>query len=281
MKKMKLLPLLTNKYNVFLFLKALLLIALLSLMSCSKRKIKEVFGAFSFSALEITVPEGFFVMGSRAGNPDERPERNIYISTFLIDTTEVSKIEYSDCVDVGDCNFPLEGDGFVWGEDGKDHFPINGVSWFDARDYCKFVEKRLPTEAEWEKAASWKDDVKYQFSNGLDDVNCSEANFKNIGDELCQSKLLETRSLTEEINKTYDMNGNLWEWVQDWYSLAGLDKLQARDPQGPDSGLLKVNKGGSYLNSKNYIRSSFRGANSPVTRSKDIGFRCAETAKKK
>ena len=88
MKKMKLLPLLTNKYNVFLFLKALLLIALLSLMSCSKRKIKEVFGAFSFSALEITVPEGFFVMGSRAGNPDERPERNIYISTFLIDTTD-------------------------------------------------------------------------------------------------------------------------------------------------------------------------------------------------
>ena len=85
MKKMKLLPLLTNKYNVFLFLKALLLIALLSLMSCSKRKIKEVFGAFSFSALEITVPEGFFVMGSRAGNPDERPERNIYISTFLIE----------------------------------------------------------------------------------------------------------------------------------------------------------------------------------------------------
>ena len=104
MKKMKLLPLLTNKYNVFLFLKALLLIALLSLMSCSKRKIKEVFGAFSFSALEITVPEGFFVMGSRAGNPDERPERNIYISTFLIDTTEGASNPSNACCDMKPAN---------------------------------------------------------------------------------------------------------------------------------------------------------------------------------
>ena len=60
----------------------------------------------------------------------------------------------------------------IWGVDGKDHFPINGVSWFDARNYCQFIEKRLPTEAEWEKTASWTTDAKTKFSNGKDDINC-------------------------------------------------------------------------------------------------------------
>ena len=282
MKKMKLFPLLTTKYKVVLFLKALLLVALFSLISCSnKQGGSKLVGKFSFSGKGVGVSEGFFVMGSDQGNTDERPERNIYISEFLIDEKEVSKEEYADCVDAGICNFPLEGEGLVWGVDGKDSFPINGVSWFDARNYCQFVKKRLPSEAEWEKAASWKNDVKYKFSNGKDDIDCASANFRNVGDDLCQTKeLLETGTLREEINGTYDMNGNLWEWVQDWYTLSGLENLQSRDPQGPDSGLLKVNKGGSYLSSKNYIRSTFRGADSPVTRSKDIGFRCAKGADK-
>ena len=112
-KTMKLLPLLTNKYNGFLFLKFLLLIALISLMSCSGRGGSQLFGKFSFSGKEVYISEGFFVMGSDKGNTDEQPERNVYISNFLIDTKEVSKIEYSDCVNAGDCNFPLEGDGFV------------------------------------------------------------------------------------------------------------------------------------------------------------------------
>ena len=187
-------------------------------MSC--RGDSQLFGKFSFSGKEVYISEGFFVMGSDKGNTDEQPERNVYISNFLIDTKEVSKIEYSDCVNAGDCNFPLEGDGFVWGEDGKDHFPINGVSWFDARDYCKFVEKRLPTEAEWEKTASWKDDVKYKFSNGEDYIDCASANFKNVGDDLCQTKeLLKTGTLKTEINGTYDMNGNLFIWngCKIWY----------------------------------------------------------------
>ena len=221
-------------------------------------------------------------MGSEKGNTDEQPERNIYISTFSIYRTEVTKGEYARCVDAGICNLPLEGKEFVWGVDGEDYLPINGVSWFDARNYCRFVKKRLPTEAEWEKAASWKNDIKYKFSNGQTDIDCVSSNFKNVGDKLCQKpQLAEVGSFQKEINETYDMNGNLWEWVQDWYTLSGLEDLQSRDPQGPESGLLKVNKGGSYLSSKNYIRSSFRGANSPVTRSNDIGFRCAETVKKK
>ncbi len=283
---MKLLFSMLNKDGIGLFLKVILLVTLSSLISCSNKEGgSKLFGIFSSSGKNVAIPEGFFIMGSEKGNTDEQPERNIYTSTFLIDQTEVSKGEYADCVDSGICNFPLEGKGLVWGKDGKDgedNLPINGVSWFDARNYCQFVEKRLPTEAEWEKAASWKNDVKYKYSNGEYDIDCASANFKNIGDELCQkTELAKVGSFQKEVNGTYDMNGNLWEWVQDWYTLSGLENLQSRDPQGPESGLLKVNKGGSYLSSKNYIRSSFRGANSPVARSKDIGFRCAQSINKK
>ena len=148
----------------------------------------QVYGIFSTSREGVPViPEGFFIMGSDKGNKDEQPERNIFVSTFVIDETEVSKKKYAKCVKAGVCNIPLEGKELIWGVDGKDHFPINGVSWFDARNYCQFIEKRLPTEAEWEKTASWTTDAKTKFSNGKDDINCAAANFKNIGDDLCRT----------------------------------------------------------------------------------------------
>ena len=231
-----------------------------------------IFSGCSVTVTEtILVPEGFFVMGSVRGNDDENPERNIFLSAYEFDISEVTVAQYADCVNDGVCNYPLEGTDFMWNKTGKEEFPVNGVSWFDARKYCQFVKKRLPTEAEWEKVASWLQDKKYNYATRNAQISCYNANFSR-----CKNKITKTKQYPKELNATFDMAGNLWEWTQDWYHPKQYQEMLPRDPKGARNGLLKVNRGGSYLSKKNYLSTTFRGANSPVLRAVDIGFRCAK-----
>ena len=222
----------------------------------------------------IDIPEGFFVMGSNQGEEDEQPEKNIFLSQFSIDAYEVTVAQYNDCVNAGECNYPLFGEGFFGDKEWALNYPINGVSWFDANNYCEYVGKRLPTEAEWERAASWVDDKKYNYSNARTTITCAEANINGLSGA-CPKEPIQVGSFGVELNSTFDMTGNLWEWVADWYNPNEYQKIQERDPKGATEGLLKVNRGGSYLSTIKYARTTFRGANPPVLRSTDIGFRCA------
>ena len=222
----------------------------------------------------VMIPEGFFVLGDLKGNFDTVPQQNIFLSEYKIDIYEVSVKEYKKCIKAGKCNFPLEGVKFTWNSKKEKKFPINGVSWFDANDYCRFVNKRLPTEAEWERAASWFNDLKYTYSVLGFVRSCSEVNYNGLQVD-CRKAVAPRGSYTKELNGTYDMAGNLWEWVWDWYFPSQYQETIIRDPQGPSNGLLKVNRGGSYVNRHRYIQTTYRGANNPVLRAPEIGFRCA------
>ena len=241
----------------------------------------------------VPIPEGFFVLGSDQGNPDESPAKNIYLTEFFIDADEVTVQEYEKCINAGICNYPNEGQDYTWQAEQSNNKPINakqsnnkpinGVSWFDALSYCQFVEKRLPTEAEWEKAASWSETEKrkYKFSIGkMDYINCNDTNFRGI-DGSCPNAIVEISAYPAEINGTLQMGGNVWEWVQDWYNPNEYEQIivLTRNPAGPKDGLLKVNRGGGFLSNESQLRTTFRGANSPSFRSPTLGFRCAKDSK--
>ena len=229
----------------------------------------------------VTVSEGFFVMGSDQGSPDESPAKNIFLKKFFIDVEEVTVSEYKQCVDAGICNYPYQGQDYTWEAEKSDNKPINGVNWFDALSYCNFVEKRLPTEAEWEKAASWSETrkQKFTFSIGKNATNltCTDANFRGI-DENCPNAIVEVLAYPSEINGTFQMGGNVWEWVQDWYDPNEYEQIiiLTRNPTGPTNGILKVNRGGGFLSNEAQLKTTFRGANSPSFRSPTLGFRCAK-----
>lgn len=222
----------------------------------------------------VVIPEGFFVLGDNQEGGDTTPQQNIFLSEYKIDIYEVSVKDYKKCVKKGKCNFPLEGKDFTWNnKEKKKKYPINGISWFDANSYCQYAGKRLPTEAEWERAASWFNDLKYAYPIANFTQSCLEINYTGLRVD-CREEVAPFGSYQKEINGTYDMAGNLWEWVSDWYSPNQYETVIPRDPKGPSNGLLKVNRGGSYLSTYRYVKTSYRGANNPVLRSQEIGFRC-------
>lgn len=252
-----------------------------SLLICSL-----FFSCLGLTKSQVFIPEGKFLLGNN-DRDDESPEKVIFINGFYIEQTEVTVTDYLECVRAAGCNFPLKGPDFTWKfisenleVDDVDltYLPINGVSWFDASNYCEFVGMRLPTEAEWEKAASWNDGHKHKYAYGKDEeVTCADTNFDGIAD--CTSKVNFVGSSHVEINYTYDMTGNLWEWVYDWYDPNGYLDTNKDSPAGANIGFFKVIRGGSYLSDIDIITTTFRGAKAPSTRSKEIGFRCAISLK--
>ena len=219
------------------------------------------------------IPAGPFTMGSDAGRDDERPVRQVELDAFFIDVREVTVERYGKCVEAGKCEAPATGIFYNWGKPDRKHHPVNGVDWKDAENFCRYEGKRLPTEAEWEKAATWKDGVKYEYPSGKDAVSCREAVMSDGGDGCGRERTWPVGSKPEEINGTYDMSGNVWEWVADWKGNYPAGK--PTDPQGPASGQFRVSRGGSWnYYDPSYLRGAGRYENDPKSRSFDLGFRC-------
>jgi formylglycine-generating enzyme required for sulfatase activity len=219
----------------------------------------------------IPIPEGDFEMGSENGGSDEMPVHTVYVDKFEIGKYEVTNRQYAQCIKAGIC----VGSAF---EEGKDLRPVVNVTWNDAKNYCEWVGGRLPTEAQWEKAASWNDEKKiklvYPWGN---DIDCSYANYGGCG----------VNGITEvgsyESGKSpygvYDMGGNVWEWVNDWYQSDYYATLgdNVSNPQGPSIGNSRVLRGGSWYNLDIYVRSASRYRYLPADTSNGIGFRCARS----
>jgi len=212
----------------------------------------------------VFVEGGTFQMGSNDGPSSQKPVHSVTLSDFYIDKYEVTVKQYREF-----CN--ATGRSMPSGQDGDAH-PIVNVSWNDASAYAKWAGKRLPTEAEWEYAARGGNQSKgytYSGSNNLDEVAW---NWDNSG-----SRTQPVGGKKPNELGIYDMNGNVNEWCSDWYDENYYSESPSTNPQGPNSGVERMLRGGSWVNSGRNCCVTVRGWLRPGLRDVDLGFRCVRT----
>jgi formylglycine-generating enzyme required for sulfatase activity len=222
----------------------------------------------------VLVPAGEFTMGSSTGDLDERPVRQVYVDAFYIDKHQMSVGKYGTFLEATFHEAPEDWD--VMNKPVHQKRPVINVHWVDADAYCKWAGKRLPTEAEWEKAARGTDGRIYPWGNEL--PTDFHANMKK---EIWNNHVVLTPVGMFEGGKSpygiYDMAGNVWEWVGDWYSPDYYKTGPLRNPPGPSTGEYKVIRGGSWGSSPKDLRSADRESRLPSFGGLGTGFRCAKT----
>ena len=229
----------------------------------------------------VYVPAGEFIMGSTRYD-DEKPVHTVYLDAFWVDKTEVTNAMYQECVAAGACQ-PNEDYGADFNDPNQ---PVVGVDWNDAKAYCQWAGKRLPTEAEWEKAARGTDGRTYPWGDGWDVRTTKRLNFadKNTDFDWSDKEADDGYEYTAPVGSysdgaspygALDMAGNVWEWVADWYDADYYANSPSRNPAGSDSGDSRVLRGGSWNLSQYVVRSAFRNGSSPDLRYYNVGFRCA------
>jgi formylglycine-generating enzyme required for sulfatase activity len=218
----------------------------------------------------VQVPAGDFGMGCNAElddgcSNDEKPLHTAAISAFEIDRTEVTQAQYAACLSAGKCTAP----SCDWNCDNQD-FPAGCVTWDQADAYCGWAGKRLPTEAEWEKAARGPEGSTYPWGN--DEPDCSLANMSG-----CSPGALAVGSLAAGASPygALDMAGNVVELVADWYDEAYYASSPPADPAGPKSGTRHVGRGGGFKSDAEYLRTSKRDWYDATDAAASLGFRCA------
>lgn len=221
----------------------------------------------------VFVPAGEFEMGNEEGWESEQPVHTVNLNAFWIDQTEVSNHQYRLCVQEEACEQPGSPDSFTrdryYEDDAFASHPVINVSWYDAQTYCEWAGRRLPTEAEWEKAARGVDGNLYPWG---DNISCEYANY--IG---CVGDTASTGSYPQGASPygALDMAGNVWEWVSDWYYIGYYKESPLDYPQGPESGAYRVVRGGSWNDYEWYLRTTTRYSYFPDNQRVSIGFRCA------
>jgi formylglycine-generating enzyme required for sulfatase activity len=225
-------------------------------------------------AVLVYVPAGKFTMGSDDGDADEKPVHTVRLDAFWIDQTEVTNKQYAACVAAGRCDAPSQTNSYkrasYYGNSEFDEFPVVYVNWEKAKTYCEWAGKRLPTEAQWEKAARGTDARIYPWGN--DALNKDFLNYSlNLGDT--------TKVGSYDVGKSfygaYDMAGNVLEWVNDWYGDTYYQSSSSsKNPLGPNTGLYRVLRGGAWNHSYSYVCSTHRDSYDPAYSSYFVGFRC-------
>lgn len=215
------------------------------------------------------VPAGEFLMGSTEDDDDaiedEKPRHTVDLDAFWIDKHEVTNAQYRQCVEAGEC-----GEAGCWDDDlyNAPDQPVVCVTWDDAAAYATWVGGRLPTEAEWEKAARGTEGRIYPWGDSAPD--CTRANHAD-----CTGSPTAVGSFPEGASPygVLDMAGNVWEWVADWYGSDYYAHSPTRNPPGPDSGGFRVLRGGSYNINGWAIRCAVRLWDFPHGAYRNYGFR--------
>lgn len=220
----------------------------------------------------VRIPAGEFLMGNDHGLSDEKPAHEVYLDEFYIDIHEVTVNDYRKCLNAGKCSLPDTIERFNRDKSGREDHPVNGVNWNDARSYCRFMNKRLPTEAEWEKAATWKGNEKYTYPSGSS-ISCSNAVMFNGAGGCGKKTTWPVGSRKPEINGTFDMAGNVREWVQDGYK--SYSAAYQTNPEISSSGGKRGIRGGDYRGDAGNLRGTKRDYGEESFRDETIGFRCA------
>jgi len=192
----------------------------------------------------VLVPDGSFHMGCAPSDStchdDEAPRHKVVISAFYIDATEVTVAAYRSCTSAGHCSPPGTFEQCNWDQSSRTNHPINCVSWHQADSYCRWAGKRLPTEAEWEKAARGTDDRIYPWGN--QPPTCQLAIMDEDGDGCGRESTwpVGTREAGKSPYGALDMTGNVWEWVNDRYRDDAYATHGSHDPTGPAEGTARV-----------------------------------------
>ncbi|HNW83628.1 MAG TPA: formylglycine-generating enzyme family protein [bacterium] len=249
----------------------------------------------------VSVPAGSFQMGCNEAvddqcDSDESPYHEMTLSAYKIDKYEVTAGEYQKCVDAGDCNNSNESEPHYYtttddpscnlGATGKGDHPMQCVSWYGAKAYCEWKGLRLPTEAEWEKAARGTEGAKYPWGNEPE-VSCeyaimapyiAETDEYDNGCGTDSTWVVGSKEKGKSPYGAYDMIGNVWEWTNDWYGETYYETTPSENPAGPESGGNRVLRGGSWSNSSDYnlLRASSRASTTPDSWNTYYGFRCAK-----
>lgn len=263
----------------------------------------------------VRVPAGEFRMGAAAesgGLPDEQPERSVLLSAYYIDRFEVTNEAYLLFVSMTGHRMPENSNpaATLWKDrkpiPGIERHPVVNVSWTDADAYCRWAGKRLPTEAEWEKAARGTDGRRYPWGDQWDFSLANSASYwanrtvefnsgadweafwvKGEGARIAKETGLNGEVLTMPIGSfaaavsaygLFDMAGNAAEWVQDWYDPNYYSSAPLTNPTGPQRGAIKSMRGGSWLKPAVSLRTSDRDWGTMDSRPSGTGFRCAQDA---
>lgn len=220
----------------------------------------------------VLIPAGEFLMGMEDGLPDARPIHRLYISAYWIDRHGVTNGQYRACVDGGACLIPKVRDAFD--DTQRAQFPVTNITWSQARAYCQWVGKRLPTEAEWEKAARGIDGRRYPWGNSDEVIQKSRVKLTD-GNSTDGVDPLGLPSVSASPYGVFGMVGMVSEWVKDWYAEDFYRTSPARDPQGPLRGTFRVLRGGSWMERPLELRASYRGWDEMTYWGPTLGFRCA------
>jgi sulfatase modifying factor 1 len=227
----------------------------------------------------VLIPEGSFLMGNDQGQNSEKPVRQIYLNAYWIDKYEVPMAQfYAFTAATGHRAPRLAGylalasvDLSTFVEPAK---PVVGVSWEDARAYCEWKGKRLPTEAEWEKAAKGPGQRRWPWGNNPDP---QLANLDGAEDHFQGTSPVDSFPAGRSPYGIFNMTGNAMEWINDWYGERYYAVMPPRNPPGPSIGDEKVIRGGSWHDSFRYAHTYSRFKMFPEYRDATIGFRCARS----
>ncbi|MFC1997518.1 formylglycine-generating enzyme family protein [Chloroflexota bacterium] len=235
----------------------------------------------------VFIPEGTFQMGSRSmdgrADYDEIPQHLVNLDAYWMDQTVVTNAMYvrfldemgnqtegrTVWLDAGDEDVFIYQLGEEWQPiQGYEDHPAIEISWYGAQAYCDWVGRRLPSEAEWEKAARGSDGRVYPWG---DDIDCNKAQYAN-----CAGGLLTVDSKPDGASPfgILGLSGNTWEWTSDWYSEDYYSSSPLENPKGPDEGETRTLRGGSWEYDSKHLRAANRRNNGPAVSMHDYGFRC-------
>ena len=247
------------------------------------------------TAAEILIPAGSFQMGCDSNNSAENgcniysgqshelPLHTVTLGAYYIDKYEVTNARYKACVDAGQCTAPRNSGSnshpSYYGNAAFNDYPVIYVDWYQATAFCTWAGKRLPTEAEWEKAARGSNDTrKYPWGNAAPD--CTKLNYYDTGTGYsCVGDTSQVGAYPAGASPygVMDMAGNVAEWVNDWYGSTYYSVSPANNPQGPAAGTWRVLRNGAWDFYDSYVRSASRYGLRPDNWDHAIGFRCARS----
>ena len=211
----------------------------------------------------VVIPAGEFWMGTEDGLQDARPLHRVHLSSYWFDKYEVTNARYRQCVEGGGCTPPK--DRLTFEDPQRAQHPVTNITWDQARSFCMWHGKRLPTEAEWEKAARGTDGRRYPWGND------GELMTGLIGTEQVRRQ-----AAMASPYGIFDLIGSVSQWVKDWYAEDFYQTTPARDPQGPLRGSFRVLRGGEWNEKLPNLQASYRGWDDVTYWGPTLGVRCAE-----